>query len=253
MNLDLPELHNLWESTLGWSPSSVQQQQFQQLLEQIYELNQKVNLTRITDPEAFWEKHLWDSLWGVRPWLDAVAVEESMHWKAIDIGTGGGFPGIPVAIARPEWQMTLLDATSKKIACLKTLSETLPLTNVQTRCDRAETLGQDLRHRETYDLALIRAVGSSSTCAEYTLPLLKIGGTAVLYRGQWSTEEEQILHKALLQLGGEINEICIAVTPITNGQRHGVYLRKIEATSASYPRKSGLPAKYPLGTVSLRP
>jgi 16S rRNA (guanine527-N7)-methyltransferase len=256
-DLTLPNDIELWQSTLCWSPSPFQQAQFQQLLMQLYVLNQSVNLTRITDPDAFWEKHLWDSLWGVSPWLAADAAAKvppllaHQPVRVIDIGTGGGFPGCPVAIAFPEWQVTLLDSTHKKVTCLKTLCQNLPLTNARPVCDRAEALGQKPGDRATFDLALVRAVGPVSSCAEYALPLLKIGGTAVLYRGQWSTEEERILQKALGQLGGELQELRSTETPLTHGQRHGIYLRKVQATSPSYPRKEGLPAKYPLGTASL--
>jgi 16S rRNA (guanine527-N7)-methyltransferase len=252
-HLMLPEYIELWQSTIAWSPSSLQQAQFQQLLTELYLLNQSVNLTRITDPEAFWEKHLWDSLWGVSPWLTADATFKATPLPAnqpirvIDIGTGGGFPGYPVAIAFPNWQVTLLDSTHKKVACLKTLCQNLPLTNAYPVCDRAEALGQKSSDRAAFDLALVRAVGPVSSCAEYALPLLKIGGTAVLYRGQWSTEEEQILQKALKQLGGELLELRSTTTPLTHGQRHGLYLRKVYSTSPTYPRKEGLPAKYPLG------
>jgi 16S rRNA (guanine527-N7)-methyltransferase len=256
-DLMLPIYTELWQSTIGWSPSPSQQAQFQQLLTELYVLNQSVNLTRITDPEAFWEKHLWDSLWGVAPWLTAdptcKATPLLAHQPArvIDIGTGGGFPGCPVAIAFPEWQVTLLDSTHKKVTCLKILCQNLSLTNARSVCDRAEVVGQRTGERATYDLALVRAVGPVSSCAEYALPLLKIGGTAVLYRGQWSTEEEQILQKALNPLGGELLELRSTTTPLTHGQRHGLYLHKAHATSPSYPRREGLPAKYPLGTVSL--
>lgn len=256
----LPELTALWQETLNWSPSPFQQAQFQQLLTQLCELNQQVNLTRITEPEAFWEKHLWDSLWGVQPWLatdsasnaevKAMLDENSKTtFKVIDIGTGGGFPGCPVAIAFPHWQVTLLDSTQKKVACLKTLCQELPLSNTTALCARAETLGQTLHHREIYDLALIRAVGPSPTCAEYALPFLKVGGTAVLYRGQWSHEEEQSLQRALHHSGGVLSHVYAATTPLTQGQRHCLHLEKCEVTSNRYPRSSGLPAKYPLGTV----
>jgi 16S rRNA (guanine527-N7)-methyltransferase len=255
-NLTLPESIELWQSTIAWSPSPFQQTQFQQLLTELYVLNQSVNLTRITDPEAFWEKHLWDSLWGVSPWLTADSTFKATPLltqpvRAIDIGTGGGFPGCPVAIAFPEWQVTLLDSTHKKVTCLKTLCQNLSLTNAKPVCDRAEIVGQRPGDRAAFDLALVRAVGPVSSCAEYALPLLKIGGTAVLYRGQWSTEEEQILQKALKQLGGELLELRSTTTPLTHGQRHSLYLRKTKATSPSYPRKEGLPAKYPLGITSL--
>jgi 16S rRNA (guanine527-N7)-methyltransferase len=233
-----------WQQTLNWHPTADQQNQFQVLLTQLCQLNQTVNLTRITDPDAFWEKHLWDSLWGIQPWLG----KQSERLRAVDVGTGGGFPGIPVAIAQPHWQMTLLDATRKKVACLETLCQHLALTQVQTVCDRVETFGHQKSDRASFDVALIRAVGPASSCAEYALPLLKVKGTAVLYRGQWTAAEEQILQQALIQLGGELTELRTTTTPLTHSQRHGLYLSKIRATPSSFPRKVGLPVQRPLGT-----
>jgi 16S rRNA (guanine527-N7)-methyltransferase len=243
-NLLLPEWTDLWQQTLNWSPNSDQQAQFQALLIQLCELNKGVNLTRITNPEDFWEKHLWDSLWGIQPWLDCLS--ESL--RAIDIGTGGGFPGCPVAIAQPQWQVTLLDSTRKKVACLESLCEDLPLRNAYPVCDRAEDLGKNPKYRGKFDVALIRAVGPVSSCAEYAIPFLKAGGTAVVYRGQWSIEEEQILQRALPQLGSELTDLRATTTPLTQGQRHCLYLKKVQSTPSKFPRKVGLPAQQPLGT-----
>jgi 16S rRNA (guanine527-N7)-methyltransferase len=242
-SLTLPALPEVWQSTLSWSPTEPQQEQFQLLLTQLCALNEGVNLTRITSPEAFWEKHLWDSLWGVQPWLNA----PPHALRVIDIGTGGGFPGIPVAITFPAWQLTLLDSTRKKIACLDTLCQTVPIANAHPVCDRAEVLAHHGGDRAAYDIALIRAVGSVSCCAEYALPFLKVGGTAVVYRGQWSLEEEQALQQALLQLGGELSNLRSTSTPLTQGKRHCLYLHKAQPTPATFPRKTGLPAQHPLG------
>jgi 16S rRNA (guanine527-N7)-methyltransferase len=246
-SLMLPNLPEVWQNTLSWSPTEPQQEQFQALLTQLSALNEGVNLTRITSPEAFWEKHLWDSLWGVQPWLNEPPNEVLNGLRVIDIGTGGGFPGIPVAIAFPSWQLTLLDSTRKKITCLDTLCQTVPITNAHPVCDRAEVLAHCKGDRAAYDIALIRAVGSVSCCAEYALPFLKVGGTAVVYRGQWSLEEEQALQRALLQLGGELSDLRTTTTPLTQGQRHCLYLHKTQPTASTFPRKTGLPAQHPLG------
>jgi 16S rRNA (guanine527-N7)-methyltransferase len=248
-SLTLPTFQDVWQSTLQWSPTPQQQALFQSLLTQLCALNTGVNLTRITSPEAFWEKHLWDSLWAIQPWLNA-----RLHpLRIIDVGTGGGFPGIPVAIAAhqpsdlPLWQVTLLDSTRKKVTCLETLCQSLPLANAHPVCDRAETLGRKEGDRATYDMALIRAVGPVSSCAEYTLPFLKVGGTAIIYRGQWSLEEEQTLQQALLELGGVLTEIRNTSTPLTQAQRHCLYVRKEKFTPATFPRPVGLPTQHPLG------
>lgn len=240
----LPDHLDIWQHTLNWQPTPAQYAQFQQLWTALCQLNAKVNLTRITSADEFWEKHLWDSLWGIQPWLEG----SPQALRTIDIGTGGGFPGFPAAIAQPDWSITLLDATRKKVACLETLRDELGLGQVRTLCDRAELVGRGLKERGSYDLALIRAVGPAASCAEYALPLLKVGGTAVLYRGQWTEAEAQGLQKALQQLGGKLVEVRSTLTPLTQGQRHCLSLRKVRETPASFPRKVGVPAHSPLGS-----
>jgi 16S rRNA (guanine527-N7)-methyltransferase len=177
----LPDRLDLWQQTLNWQPTAHQQQQFQQLYGCILIGNRQLNLTRLTEPIDFWEKHLWDSLRGIVPLLPT---RDDTALKVIDIGTGAGFPGLPIAIVCSQWRVTLLDSTHKKVAFLDSLRQELRLRQVRTRCDRVETLGRS--QRDTYDLALLRAVASAVACAEYALPLLKVGGEAILYRGQWT-------------------------------------------------------------------
>lgn len=273
-----PEICSLLYQTLGWTPAPLQQEQFTQLYGEILRGNRQFNLTRITDEEAFWEKHIWDSLSGLKPWLSSNSSEESqgqsicksirksigesidelitegsdqafpLHSidRGIDIGTGGGFPGIVAAIALPQCEITLLDSTRKKITFLQDVTQTLNLTTVKTIVDRAETLGRHPQHRGQYDLSFIRAVGTASVCAEYALPLLKIGGTAVLYRGQWTPEEETHLRNVAQQLGGELQTVTPWITPLTGGIRHCVYLRKVAQTPKTYPRAIGIPTQTPL-------
>ena len=233
-----------WSDSLHWTPFAAQRLQFQKLYEELVNLNREVNLTRITNTEEFLEKHLWDSLWGIQPWLMST---QSTALRVIDIGTGGGFPGCPVAIAQPLWQVTLLDATRKKVACLETLCQHLGLDNVKLVSDRAENLGQLLQYREQFDLALIRAVDIAPVCAEYALPFLTLQGVAVLYRGQWTPEEEQQLEKALQVLGGQIQEVRATHTPLSNSIRHCIVIQKNRPTPKDYPRRSGLPSRRPLG------
>lgn len=220
----LPNLTHVWEETLGWCPSPEQQQQFEELYQEILLGNQKLNLTRITEPEAFWEKHLWDSLRGLTP----LNLETQARVSIIDIGTGAGFPGLPCAIALPKAKVALLDSTRKKIAYLKTLISELGLSQVSAIVGRAENIGKQPLHCKQYDLALLRAVSSASTCAEYALPLLKPEGIAVLYRGRWTEEEEQTLKQSLLQWGGELLKVEAFSTPLTSSQRHCIYLKKIQ-------------------------
>lgn len=241
----LPELLALWQETLNWQPTTEQQQSFQKLYELILELNQHLNLTRITDAEEFWEKHLWDSVRGIAPILFGdSSIPTEPKW--IDIGTGGGFPGLPVALIFPSSTVTLLDSTRKKITALTTIVEQLNLKNAIPLVGRAEEIGQQKNYRETYDFALLRAVASVSVCAEYALPLLTPGGLAILYRGQWTTEEEKELRAAVKQLGGELEFVQPLKTPLTQSIRHYVYLRKIAPTPKKFPRPVGIPRQKPL-------
>lgn len=241
----LPTYGDRWQSSLQWQPSDLQQQEFEQLYTAILTANQQVNLTRITTPEDFWEKHLWDSLQGVAPWLLGTDVS-AQPLKVIDIGTGGGFPGLPVALIFPHWSIALLDATRKKIAALETVCETLGIANVSFLPQRAEQVAHQPVYREAYDLALLRAVGPVNTCAEYALPLLNLGGQAVLYRGQWSAAEEAGLAAILPALGGQLGEVRSQTTPLTQGVRHNVILTKVDRTPDRFPRLPGVPAKTPL-------
>jgi 16S rRNA (guanine527-N7)-methyltransferase len=256
----LPDLAEVWLETLGWEPGAAQKAKFQRLYECILEGNRQLNLTRIIEPAEFWEKHLWDSLRGIRRFLSAMGEEhrsevsgkERMATKVagavrvIDIGTGAGFPGIPVAIAQPTWQVTLLDSTRKKIEFLNQCLKELPLANGATLVDRVERIGQQVNHRETYEIALVRAVAAASVCAEYALPLLKAGGWAVLYRGQWTVAETAALEPVVQRLGGQIEAVEEFKTPLTAGDRHCLYLRKISPTPKEFPRAVGIPPQRPL-------
>jgi 16S rRNA (guanine527-N7)-methyltransferase len=238
---DLPNLETMWQETVGWCPTAQQQLQLQSLYTATIAANQKLNLTRITAPEDFWEKHLWDSVRGVGDLLD-----RALALKVIDIGTGAGFPGLPLAIARTDWQLTLVDSTAKKVGFIESFAPTIDLTNVRPLVSRVEDLGQKSQHRQQYDLALIRAVAAANVCAEYALPLVKVGGTAILYRGNWSEEETSKLELAVAKLGGEIGKVDRFNTPISNSIRHGIWLHKTTDTHPYYPRAVGMPMLKPL-------
>ncbi|AFZ27701.1 16S rRNA m(7)G-527 methyltransferase [Cylindrospermum stagnale PCC 7417] len=241
----LPEMAEIWQQTLNWQPTALQRSQFQQLYELVLEGNRQLNLTRITEPQEFWEKHLWDSLRGIAPQRQFIPVLPE-GGSVIDIGTGAGFPGIPIAIAFPNCKVTLLDSTRKKITFIETILTTLALTNIKTLIGRAEEIGQQSQHRKTYDIALIRAVGTPSVCAEYALPLVKQGGLAVIYRGNWTEDETTALQNAANQLGGVIESIEQFTTPLTNSIRHCLYLRKVVNTPVQFPRAIGIPTQNPL-------
>ncbi len=236
---------DIWEQTLNWQPSSQQQQQFQRLYELILEGNRQLNLTRITQPEDFWEKHLWDSLRGIK-FLISSEGGDKKEISIIDLGTGAGFPGIPVAITVNNCTINVVDSTKKKINFIDSILPELNLSNVKATTCRAEEIGRDSKHRENYDIALIRAVASASACAEYALPLLKQGGLAVIYRGSWTESENLGMENAVQQLGGKIESIEQFNTPLSKGDRHCLYLRKVATTPAKFPRAVGVPSRNPL-------
>ncbi|MEM6450078.1 MAG: 16S rRNA (guanine(527)-N(7))-methyltransferase RsmG [Cyanobacteria bacterium P01_D01_bin.105] len=257
----LPKNLELWQQTIGWQPSTTQQGLFQKLYDHIVVGNNRLNLTRITTPEDFWEKHLWDALSGLAPWLvdrgladkdsqpeESQQLPDNSPLHIIDIGTGGGIPGIPAAIALTPLaniHLTLLDSTRKKVQFLK---EICPQLNLHANCvaERAETLAHQPEHREAYDLALIRAVGPAATCAEYAIPFLKVGAQAVLFRGQWSTHDTDALMPIVELLGGEITDLKSWKTPLTGSDRHCIFIHKEAPTPSDFPRAIGIPAKKPL-------
>ncbi|MTJ06166.1 16S rRNA (guanine(527)-N(7))-methyltransferase RsmG [Anabaena sp. UHCC 0204] len=241
----LPDMGEIWQKTLNWQPTNLQQNQFQQLYQLIITGNRQLNLTRITEPDEFWEKHLWDSLRGIAPKQQFIPGIEKGK-RIIDIGTGAGFPGIPISLVFPDSQVTLLDSTRKKITFIEEILSTLALSNTQTLLGRAEEIGQENKHRQHYDLAVIRAVSNVSVCAEYSLPLVKKGGLVVIYRGNWTEAENQSLEDAVIQLGGVIELIEEFSTPLSNSIRHCLYLRKVANTPISFPRAVGIPTQKPI-------
>lgn len=258
----LPQLLDCWQQTLQWQPNPYQQQQFQRLYTQVLQGNRQLNLTRITEPAEFWEKHLWDSLSGIKPWLGeeselstgSAAVSANSvsansvpsDCRAIDIGTGAGFPGVPIAMVQPAWTVTLLDSTRKKMAFVEGLLAELGLQNCRTISDRVEQVAHQPQHRQAYDLVTLRAVAAAAACAEYALPLLKRGGIAVLYRGQWTAEEASGLQAALELLGGTLQAVATFKTPLSGGERHCLYIKKEKPTAPEFPRAIGVVTRVPL-------
>ena len=218
-------------------------------LAHLMDMNTKMNLTAIRDVESAWERHLFDALT-----LVPVLREMGESGKIVDIGSGGGLPGIPLAIVMPSFEFTLVDATKKKTAFLSLVVEKLGLKNVTVINSRAEGLGQDKGtkvlqgytggHREKYDAAMARAVGKVAMIAELTVPLVKVGGLVVLTKGEKADEEVAEAKKALHML--HTHHIGTVETPTGRV----VVLEKQRATPKMYPRKDGEPKRMPLGITN---
>ncbi len=239
INEILPLNNHIWAEKIASFPNTKQQELLQQIYAEIITANLTLNLTRITEPNDFWEKHIWDSL------IPVLALNLTDQ-NVIDVGSGAGFPGLPVAIANRNIRVTLLDSTAKKINFLTQLKSKLNITNIDTLLGRVETIGRDKNHREKYDLALIRAVAEITVCAEYVLPLIKVGGIAILYRGNVTLEELEKLENMVTKLGGIIDKKESFTTPLTQGIRNCIYLKKITNTPFKFPRLVGEAKKNPL-------
>ena len=207
----------------------------------ILDWNEKVNLTNITDPEEFRVKHLMDSLMCVDfPEYDAAK-------SIIDVGTGGGFPGIPLAVYSPEKHFTLLDSLNKRLKIIGELSSELGITNIDLLHARAEDAARDPKHREKYDLCVSRAVSNLSTLAEYCLPFIRKGGYLMAYKGPDCEAELKEASEALKILGGKAVEIR-DTSMAEYGLEHKILvIEKVKNTPKAYPRQAGKPAKAPLG------
>ncbi|MBQ9014880.1 MAG: 16S rRNA (guanine(527)-N(7))-methyltransferase RsmG [Firmicutes bacterium] len=205
----------------------------------VIDRNRAVNLTAITDPEEFVEKHYIDS-------LSVASLEEFGGAKTvIDLGTGAGFPGVPLAVAFPEKEFLLADSLNKRIEVVQEFCRDLEIRNVRAIHGRAEDLGRREDLREHFDICISRAVADLSVLAEYCLPFVKVGGWFISYKGPSCEEEVREAEHAIGQLGGVVEKI---VKPDQNaGSGHKlVLIRKKESTPPAYPRRPGKPAKSPL-------
>ena len=213
--------------------------QFMDYKDMLLEWNEKMNLTAITDEREIMLKHFADCL--------MICSDLNLDGKkVIDVGTGAGFPGVPVKIACPGVQITLLDSLNKRINFLKELSEKLGLENVDCVHMRAEDGGADKNLRESFDLCISRAVANLAVLSEYCLPFVRVGGTFISMKGPDVEEEVNEAKKAIKVLGGEIKAIKKMEIPETDIVHSLIFIEKVKPTPSKYPRKAGTPSKEPL-------
>lgn len=222
--------------------SEYQLNQFYQYYQMILEWNKVMNLTAITELEDVIKKHFLDSLSIVKAVADLGQEKRSI----IDVGTGAGFPGIPLKIAFPKLEITLLDSLNKRVKFLNQVIEELELSSIQAIHGRAEDIGRDKSHREMYDICVSRAVANLATLSEYALPFVKKDGYFISYKSGKIEEEVVQSKRAIERLGGVLEEMIPFQLSGTDAERSFIVVKKVKGISAKYPRKAGLPAKEPL-------
>lgn len=211
---------------------------FMNYMNLLLEWNEKINLTAITQPEEVKLKHFVDSLTVLKYIND--------DDKVIDIGTGAGFPGIPLKIMKENTKITLLDSLNKRINFLNIVIETLNLRNIQAIHGRAEEIARNKLYREKYDVAVSRAVANLSTLTEYMLPFVKVGGKCICMKGANVNEELERAQNAIKELGGEIERVDNFYLSDNDNERNIIVIKKVKETNPKYPRKAGTPSKEPL-------
>ena len=225
---------------IGVKLDDIQKQQFFKFYELLVEWNKVMNLTGITEYEEVNEKHFVDSLSIVK------AVDMNQVKSVIDIGTGAGFPGIPLKIAFPHLKVVLLDSLNKRIKFLNTVIEELNLENIETIHGRAEDFAKQAEYREQFDLCVSRAVANLATLSEYCIPYVKRDGLFVPYKSGEIDQEVEQSKKAVHVLGGKIENVVKFQLPGTEIGRSFVNIKKVQNTAKRFPRKAGLPAKEPI-------
>lgn len=248
MNYDLTSFEKGLEQ-LSITLSVEQKQQFLTYYEYLVEKNKVMNLTAITEYEEVITKHFLDSLAVVK--TSCFKPEKLAGKRLIDIGTGAGFPGIPLKIAFPELEILLLDSLNKRINFLNEVTEMLGLTKINTVHGRAEDYAKQKGYRESFDFCVSRAVANLSTLSEYCIPFVKQGGCFISYKSGSVDQELIQAEKAVKILGGQREEVVRFSLADTDMDRSFVVIRKAKPTPKKYPRKAGLPSKEPLGAVIL--
>ena len=218
--------------------TDIQLKQFRTYYEMLVEKNKVMNLTGITEWDEVLEKHFLDSISLIR------AIDLNQTMTVMDMGTGAGFPGIPLKIAFPNLQVTLADSLNKRVLFLQEVIDELKLEGIEAIHGRAEDLARDKKYREQYDLSVSRAVANLSTLSEYCLPFVKLGGKFVSYKSGEIEEEVTASKSALFLLGGKITNTV--KFELGESGRSFIVIDKVKGTPKTYPRKAGTPSKKPL-------
>ena len=213
-------------------------EKFNLYMKELLEWNEKINLTAITEEKDIILKHFVDSLTALK------YIKKGS--KVIDIGTGAGFPVIPLKIQREDIKIILMDSLNKRINFLKEMIIKLSLENIEAIHSRAEELARNIDYREGYDIAISRAVANLSTLVEYMLPFVKIGGKCICMKGSNIDEEVENSKKAIKELGGKLIKVDNFILPNSDYERNIIIIEKVSSTKEKYPRKAGIPSKEPI-------
>ena len=236
-------------SEFGIELTEKQLNQFEEYFHLLIEWNEKMNLTAITEREDVYLKHFLDSLSIVKVFPELNETVNSGEFSLIDVGTGAGFPGIPLKILFPNANVTLMDSLNKRITFLNEVVNTLNLNesgSIECIHARAEELAQNKEYREQYDLVVSRAVANLSTLTEYCLPFAKVSGYFIPYKSEKAGEEIAAAGNAIFLCGGTLKKEVSFVLPGSDLKRSLIIIEKRQNTAKKYPRKAGMPAKNPL-------
>lgn len=236
----MEELAQHTQRHLGVHLNKAQVKALEHYERELIDWNARFNLTAIRNPQEIRIKHFLDSL------TCLLAMRDTPLDRLIDIGSGAGFPGIPLKIIYPKTQVTLVESVGKKADFCRHVVKTLNLTGVEVLQERAEVLGQSPLHRESYDWAVARAVAILPVLAEYLLPLVRMGGSMLAMKGESGPAEAHSAENALRLLGGQLRQLVPVTLPGVAEERYLVVVGKTAATPHAYPRRVGVPTKNPL-------
>ena len=227
---------------IGIELNDKQLEQFSTYYEMLVETNKVMNLTAITEINDVITKHFLDSIALVFVYPELLEGSKTV----LDLGTGAGFPGIPLKIAFPQLQITLMDSLNKRVKFLQSVIDALGLGDIVAVHGRAEEMARKAEYRESFDICVSRAVANMSTLSEYCLPFVKVGGNFIPYKATEIEDEVEVAGKAINVLGGRFVEIKKLQLPESDIERSFIMVEKIKGTSKAYPRKAGTASKEPI-------